>query len=460
MRAPQWRGLVWGGTLLKRIDADQVRPGMYIRKFDGSWFRHPFWWARFTVRTPETIERIRDSGVDVWIDTAKGTDLAEDAVPAAAGAPPSRAASAPPPPPQRERPDYLRQRAWMDAPRRSAARPHQFKPLAAPAAFGRADKARAEALAQRSTKVVKALFTDCLTGGGAAPGQILSVVDDIASTLEQNSSAFLTVTRLKSRNDSLYTHSVAVCAMMIGLARELGLPTVHVHALGTAGLLHDIGKVRIDDALLQKSEPLTDAELVELRQYPSHGFDMLAEEAGLPPVVRDVALYHQERLDGSGYPFACKGDDISQASRMAAICDTFETLTSSDGGKGLTASDAITQMYAMDQALDGAILFKFMRSIGVFPPRMVVRLRSNRLAIVMPSQGEDRRTIVRAFYSTTEARFIDYADAALSDSLSDDQAMSVEVPTRWFAGNWETMAAAICAGKPIPALTAGAAAAA
>lgn len=442
--------------MLKRINADQVQLGMYVRKFEGSWFHHPFWWARFTVRTENAIERIRGSGLDLWIDSRKGMDLVEAAEPL----PPARPAPSPVlnrQAPPRDRPDYAYQRMLIEpAPFRGAARAGQFRKLVAPAAFGKADKVRAQALAQRSTQVIKLLFKDCVTEGSIPAGQILSVVDDIASTLEQNSSAFINVTRLKSKDDGLYTHSVAVCAMMIGLAREVGLSPDEVQALGTAGLLHDVGKVRIGDALLQKPDALTDAELVEMRQYPRFGFDLLEQEEGLPPVTRDVVLHHQERLDGSGYPFGSRGEQISQAARMAAICDTFETLTSAtNGGKALSGADAIAAMHAMDQVLDGALLFKFMRSIGIFPPKMLVRLRSNRLALVLPSQGDERRTTVRAFYSTIETRFIDYADVALSDRLSDDQAVSVEIPTRWLAGNWETIAAAIFTGKPIAPLIAG-----
>jgi len=439
--------------LLKRIKADQVQLGMYVRKFEGSWFLHPFWWARFTVRTEKVLARIRESDVDLWIDSAKGADLPvkADPAPVPRPAPHNASARAAPPPPF---PDRAYQSRWSSPEAaRAPVRAAPLKTPVAPTAFGKADKVRAQALAQRSTEVVRDLFSDNLATGTAPVGKILSVVDDIASTLEQNSGAFISVTRLKSKDDGLYTHSVAVCALMIGLARALGLPPREVQALGTAGLLHDVGKVRIDDALLRKGDDaLTDAELVEMRQYPQFGFDLLAQEDGLPPVTRDVALHHQERLDGSGFPFGSRAEDISQAARMAAICDTFETLTSASNGarKGMRAADAIAAMYAMDQALDGALLFKFMRSIGVFPARMVVRLRSNRLAIVLRSQGDDRRTMARAFYSTIETRFIDYADVALSDSLADDQAVSVEVPARWFTGNWETMAAAIIAGKPVP----------
>ena len=445
---------LWWCDLLKRIKADQVQLGMYVRKFEGSWFLHPFWWARFVVRTERALMRIRDSGVDLWIDSEKGVDLAVTADPVSAARPtpqpaPTRASPTRPAAPA-PFPDRGYQGRWV-APQRNPTRSNPVKAPVAPAAFGKADKVRAQALAQRSTQVVRDLFSDNLAAGTAPAGKILSVVDDIASTLEQNSSAFISVTRLKSKDDGLYTHSIAVCALMIGLARELGLAPSEVQALGTAGLLHDVGKVRIDDALLRKDDALTDAELVELRRYPQFGFDLLAQEDGLPPVTRDVVLHHQERLDGSGYPFGSKGEAISQASRMAAICDTYEMLTSTSSGgpKGMPAAEAIAAIYAMDQTLDSALLFKFMRSIGVFPARMVVRLRSNRLAIVLPSQGEGRRTMARAFYSTIETRFIDYADVALSDSLADDQAVSVENPTRWFTGSWETMAAAIVAGKPI-----------
>jgi len=429
---------------------------MFVQRFEGSWLRHPFWWARFVVKTEKALDRIRDSGVELQIDTDKGIDVTDEAGPAGAGARAVAPAPAPKPAPvpavpARTRPAYLGDRSLIEpAPWQGAAKPGQFKKLVAPAAFGKADKVRAQALAQRSTKVVKALFNDSLSGGSVPAGQILSVVDDIASTLERNGSAFLNVTRLKSKDDGLYTHSVAVCALMIGLARELGMPPHDVQALGTAGLLHDVGKVRIDDALLQKKDGLTDAELVEIRSCPQIGFDMLMAEDGLVPVARDVALHHQERLDGSGYPFAHKGEEISQAARMAAICDTYEMLTSAAGdAKALAPAEAIAAMQAMGDALDGTLLFKFMRSIGVFPAKMVVRLRSNRLALVLPSQGEDRRTTVRAFYSSVETRFINQVDAVLSDSLSDDQAMSEEDPTRWFAGNWETMCAAITAGKPL-----------
>ena len=83
--------------MLKRINADQVQLGMYVRKFEGSWFVHPFWWARFVVRTEKALARIRGSGVDLWIDSGKGLDVAEAAAPGPARVPAANARPREPP---------------------------------------------------------------------------------------------------------------------------------------------------------------------------------------------------------------------------------------------------------------------------------------------------------------------------------------------------------------------------
>lgn len=423
--------------MLKHIRADEVRLGMFIHAFEGSWLQHPFWRARFTV-TEKKLNRVRDGAVGVIIDTAKGADVKAE----------ERPGAAPPPTPQPAR-SFASYRAEPKPARvvRPAPPPARVQ---APVAFGKADKARATALAERSTQVVKTLFNDCQLGRSVPAATILSVVDDIASTLELNSGAFINVTRLKTKNDATYTHSIAVCALMIGLARELGLPPAEVQALGTAGLLHDVGKVSLDESLLRKEDVLTEEERRELRRHPELGYAELSADPGLPPAALDVCLHHHERCDGSGYPFGLAGDALSRAARMAMICNVYENLTSNGpaGGK-LAPADALAALQAEGDAFDPSLLFKFMRSIGVFPAGKLVRLRSNRLAVVLPSAGDDRRPLVRAFYATVETRFIAYADAVLSDRLSDDQAISEEAPERWFREDWEVMFATIIAGKPL-----------
>jgi HD-GYP domain-containing protein (c-di-GMP phosphodiesterase class II) len=427
--------------MLKRIAPDQVTLGMYVRKFEGNWFYHPFWRARFVVRSEAQLVRIRDAGLHVLIDTDQGADLPE---PSSAETPKS---------PLR-RPfvvDEVRRRPTPPPVQPSAART-PARPVVAPRAFGKADKARATALAQRSTKVVKALFENCQHGQSVSAASILSVVDDIATTLEQNSAAFINVTRLRSKDDAIYTHSIAVCALMIGLGREAGCAPAMIQAMGTAGLLHDVGKVVIDDSLLNKTGTLTEAEIAELRKHPQSGHSILLDERDLPYTVRDVCLNHHERLDGSGYPFGVRGENISQATRIASICDVYDAMTSGRSDtRGKSPVEAITELDASDGEFDGALLFKLMRSIGVFPTGKLVRLRSNRLAIMLPPSADERLPLARAFYATIDTAFVEYEDVVISDRLSDDQAVNAEDPARWFGGDWSAMRARIEAGKPTAA---------
>ncbi|HEU0066372.1 MAG TPA: HD-GYP domain-containing protein, partial [Sphingomonas sp.] len=274
--------------MLKSIRPDQARMGMYVHAFEGGWLSHPLWRSRFLISSDKDLDRIRASESGIIIDTTKGSDIA--------------------PPPGRKGPS-------IPASMRAAG------------GFGRADQARAAELALRSTKVVKAMYEDCRLGRDVTTTDILSTVDDIADSLN-NMAAFISVTRLKAQDDATYTHSVAVCALMISMARELGLPPEAVHDLGMAGLLHDIGKVSVNPSILLKAEALTDAELAELRRHPTIGHEILSAAQGIPAVALDVCLHHHERPDGSGYPFGLKQDAISQATRMASVCDVYDAMTS------------------------------------------------------------------------------------------------------------------------------------
>lgn len=419
--------------MLIRIKPEQAALGMYVQAFEGSWLSHPFWRAQFLIETDADLLRIRNGGTDILIDPSKGATVA--AAEKRVGVEPARFVKGPPAVP-----------ASMP-PASAIRRTPRSKRIVAPPAFGRADKLRAEALAQRSTKVVKALFDDCRLGRSIQTPQILAVVRDVADTLERTGTAFASVTRLKSKDDYTYTHSVAVCALMISLAREAGAAPDVVRDLGAAGLLHDVGKLQIDEAILRKEDDLSVEERQQIARHPELGYALLSAESGVPAAALDVCLHHHERLDGSGYPFGLHGASITPAARMAAICDVYDAMTSNRPyRKGMSPVDAITAMAGMEGHFDQDLLFRFMRSIGVFPAGKLMRLRSNRLAVVLPTQRQDYHPTVRAFYDTVGTQFIDYEDAVLSDRFSDDQAVSQEDPAVWFSNDWAEMASRITSG--------------
>ncbi|WP_165899699.1 HD-GYP domain-containing protein [Sphingomonas sp. PP-CE-1G-424] len=383
--------------------------GMFVRGFEGKWLSHPFWKNHFLISSEEKLARVRTGQIAVIIDTSRGLDVAV---------------------PQGE----------------SAA----TKQMATKGRFGRADTTRAAELAQRCTGVVKTLFDDCRLGRTIDTAAILLMVDEISGELVHNMPAFLAVTRLKAKDEATYTHSVAVCALMISLAREMGVPPYEVRELGMAGLLHDIGKAIVSDDILHKPTPLTREEWAQIKRHPTFGYEMLSRTPGLPPVALDVCLHHHERLDGTGYPSSLIEADISRAVRMASVCDVYDAMTSIRSyKKGMSPLEAITAMDAVDGHFDRTILFRFMRNIGVYPAGKLVRLGGNRLAITLPPHPNGLGCVFRAFYSTTDTRFTRYEDIILAEHVSCDDAVAAEDPITWFHADWSTIGAAIMAGRRV-----------
>jgi putative nucleotidyltransferase with HDIG domain len=290
------------------------------------------------------------------------------------------------------------------------------------------------------------MFADCRLGKGVPTADILAVVDDIASSLN-NMAAFISVTRLKAQDDQTYTHSVAVCALMISLGRELGYPPETVRDLGLAGLLHDIGKSTISPDILLKAGPLDEAETIEMRCHPVRGRDILTAATGVPAVALDVCLHHHERLDGKGYPFGLEAEAITAVTRMASICDAYDALTSIRPHATRKSSlEAVTEMESADGQFDRALLFRFMGSIGVYPAGKLVRIMGDRLAITMPRDQNSLGPVFRTFYSTVDTRFFRHQDFILTEGLANGTTVIAEEPDSWFAEPWAPMAARIMAG--------------
>jgi len=191
-------------------------------------------------------------------------------------------------------------------------------------------------------------------------------VQDISDSVARNASALISLARLKTADDYTYMHSVAVCAMMIALARQLGLDEQQVRAAGEAGLLHDMGKALLPMEVLNKPGKLSDEEFVIVRRHPQLGHDMLRKASGVGDIVLDVCLHHHEKMDGTGYPRRLTREQMSPVARMMAIADIFEALTAVDRPykKGKTLSEALKIMSFMkkDQHIDPELFDLFLRS--------------------------------------------------------------------------------------------------
>ncbi|MBJ7472314.1 MAG: HD-GYP domain-containing protein [Solirubrobacteraceae bacterium] len=149
---------------------------------------------------------------------------------------------------------------------------------------------------------------------------------------------------LDLRDASTADHSETVSAHAVGMARVLGLSPRQIERIALAGLLHDVGKIGIPDAVLLKPGKLTDAEWIMMRRHPEVGAQML-DSATLSDVRRWV-LAHHERPDGTGYPFGLSGEDIPLEARILAVADAFEAMTANRPYRaGMPRADAVAELH-------------------------------------------------------------------------------------------------------------------
>ncbi|EJE51713.1 putative domain HDIG-containing protein, partial [Acidovorax sp. CF316] len=308
--------------MLKRISIQHLTLGMYVHDFCGSWMDHPFWRAKFVLKEPKDLARIKAASIkEVWIDTSKGLDVAAgvrsvsreeadfqvetdfgmlDKLPPLQVDPPSP--PSPPPAPRRAR-------------GRAAASMHSELQAAA-------------SICGEAKQAMVSMFSEARMGKAVNAESARSLVEEISDSVTRNPGALISLARLKTADDYTYMHSVAVCALMVALARQINLNEEHRRVAGMAGLLHDLGKAAIPLTVLNKPGKLTDEEFAVVQSHPVRGYLMLQEGGSVEDAVLDACRHHHEKMDGSGYPDKLKGDEISLIARMTAICDVYDAITS------------------------------------------------------------------------------------------------------------------------------------
>jgi HD-GYP domain-containing protein (c-di-GMP phosphodiesterase class II) len=212
------------------------------------------------------------------------------------------------------------------------------------------------------------------------------------------------------------------------------MPDALVRDYGVAGLFHDIGKMAIPSAILNKPGQLTDTEFLTIKSHPRAGYDILKDVDGISEIILDVCLHHHERIDGRGYPDNQAGDSLSQAARMAAICDVYDAITSNRPyKKGWSPTESLRKMaiWAREGHFDQTLFEAFVKCVGIYPVGTLVRLKSNRLAVVIDNSVSLIRPIVRVFFSITSMTYIPTTTINLNQKGITEIILSCEEEKKW-----------------------------
>jgi HD-GYP domain-containing protein (c-di-GMP phosphodiesterase class II) len=377
---------------------------MFIDKLDGNWLQHPFWKSAFKLDNPKQLKTLQESAVThVWIDTDHGLDVENKPDHAA-----DSQTTTPPVPPKA-----------------APARPAQ------PSLPIEKEMSAARETLEKARKATMAVLQEARMGNSVSSADVAPLVEEISASIERNASAMLTVSRMKTKDDYTYLHSVAVCALMIALGKQLNYQG-SLHALGMAGLLHDVGKMSIPDEILNKPGKLTDDEFKVVLEHPRNGWELLKQSDDIDDIALDVCLHHHERVDGKGYPDKLSGDALTLEARMGAICDVYDAITSDRCyKKGWEPAYALKKMAEWkDGHFDETIFQAFVKTIGIYPSGTLLKLKSGRLAVVTEQGTQSLLTpTIKVFYSCNSKAPI--PRKLINLAQSNEQIDSVENPQDW-----------------------------
>ena len=284
---------------------------------------------------------------------------------------------------------------------------------------------RAAAIRDRARTVVTSMFEEARLGKSIDPAVCAPLVADIVDSVHRNSDALVSLSRLKLADEYTYLHSVAVCALMVALGRQLGFDNAQCHEAGMAGLMHDLGKAAMPMDVINKPGKLTDVEFEIIRQHPVRGYEMLRSAGVSNESVLGVCRGHHERMDGKGYPDSVPAAQLPLIVRMGAVCDVYDAITSNRPYKaGWDPAESISRMASWKGHFDTEVLHHFVRSLGIYPVGSLVRLSSGRLAVVT-AQNPAKLTAprVKVIYSTSAGaqlrpELVDLAAAACGEEIS------------------------------------------
>ncbi|MFH1495851.1 MAG: HD-GYP domain-containing protein [Pseudomonadota bacterium] len=393
--------------MIKKIDIAQLIPGMYIHDLNCGWMDHPFATNRFIAKDETVALELRAIGVhELYIDTDKGLDIADAKT-------------------EDEVSDEIQEQILHIAEEQPA-------PIIAVSLAKEAHRARK--LHGEANRIVKDIITDIRLGQQIEMEKVEPLVESMVDSIFRHQDALIPLARLKTHDEYTFQHSVSVCALMVAFARGLKLSREIIKEIAIGALLHDVGKAKVPDSILNKPAKLTDAEFGKMKSHVVQSIIILQNTPGISQIALDVAGQHHERFDGTGYPNRLKGDEISLYGQMGAIVDVYDAITSERVyHKGMPPTEALKKLLEWSKFhFDPGMVQTFIRTLGIYPSGSLVRVSNNRLGVVLEQNAEKMlQPKVKVFYHAEKQYYLPPEEIDLARPGCQDKIISHESFEKW-----------------------------
>lgn len=341
---------------------EQLRVGHYIHLPTG-WTNHPFMFNAFKIKDQQQLDIIRHLDLTLMMVDPDKSDL--PIAPLLRGDVPDA------------EPDLDELEALIDT------GPPPFDEKAFRRSMRAADKAFGQSMSE---------LRDALGALNLKPDEGLAntaqIVRNAAARLSQHEGPLGLHLVRSPHTDILLQHSLNVAFIAMLVAREQGKNPIELEETGLAGLVHDIGELKVPSQITQKRGDLNKAEQNFLNMHPQYGFEILTQLNAFEPKIRQVAHLHHERLDGSGYPLGIKGGEIPPLARLIGLVDYYdELLHPRSSATPVAPSQAIGQLYKLSQKkFDQDLVKLLVKVLGVYPPGTLVKLSDESIALVLSTE--------------------------------------------------------------------------
>ena len=346
-----------------KIYTKDIEPGMYVSELDRSWLDSPFMFQGFTVREPHEIQQLQDLCSFVYVDTELSD---KDVI---------------------ERIHVLGKEHAKRTP--AEEKESHIKPYAT---LIEEELKTARRIYEESNQVMQTLFEEVRSGNTLQTASVKSLVKDMVSSIVRNPDALVLLGSLHDHSEYAIAHSINVCVLTLNFARYLGYDREQMYELGIAGLLHDIGELKIPTDVLNKNGLLNQEEKKLVESHTMLGADILKTSTDLPESAIEVALSHHERYNGKGYPEGLPNDKISTMSKIVGIVDVYDSVTTQHNYRpGISSTEALKNMYNWrDELFDGEFVERFIECLGIYPIGSVVELNTAEVGIIISAMPGHR----------------------------------------------------------------------
>ena len=251
--------------------------------------------------------------------------------------------------------------------------------------------------------------------------EIQGVADEIINDIMQEPEVIYNLSSIREKSDSTYSHSINVCALSVILAFKMKLPKSKIRDIAIGGLLHDIGFTYISiDYHGLTLETCSEKERKELMKHIIYGYSAVEKMDWLSPISKDIIISHHERMDGSGYPFHLKSDRIKIGSRIAAICDEFDSKVYGNLTNKMKVHDAIDYIVSKAEILfDFSAVKAFVDSVAAYPTGSIVITKEGEMGIVLRQNAQcPTRPVIRILKDKEGNKVIEWMEKDLTKELT------------------------------------------